>query len=104
METSNFANTVLYQFFAVINFAGCLYAICRLWQYFHPSKHFPRALVQYVHFMILCLFCFAVYQLNTFTADSDLTPWTMKIGVMLYFIKSIIFTRVAETLRQPDYE
>lgn len=96
METTN---SILYQGFSALNLVGCIYALYKLYCYFSPHKIFLPKVIQYVNFMLLCLFVFAIYQLAALAnPDLDL-PWQMKIGVTMFWIKSVIFTRVAEYLR-----
>lgn len=92
------ANNILYQTFTTINLLGCIWAIIVLYKHFAPEVYIHPWVKRYVFAMIACLFCFVIYQLNSFVMDIQV-PWTAKLGVTIFFTKSIIFTKIAGILR-----
>lgn len=97
-ELMDTPNNILYQLFSAVNFVGCIYAIYRLYCYFSPHKQILPQIVRYVNFMLLCLFMFTVYQLAALANPILDLPWQMKIGVTMFWIKSVYFNDVVEKL------
>lgn len=95
------ANTILYQTFTTINLVGCVWAITSLYKHFHDGLVTHVWIKRYVLAMIACLFTFAIYQLNSYVMEVFL-PWTAKLGITIFFIKSLIFTKIAGLLRQTN--